>query len=85
MLWEAGQIRVHREGRQRLSELYVGIRDGYVAGRVATGAARWSGGGDHTPVYARGDDYQPQTKGGQRATLARLASMFPGAVRRLDS
>ena len=37
MLWEAGQARIGREGRERLAELYVGVRDGYVAGNVATG------------------------------------------------
>ena len=50
MLWDAGQQRVARESRERLTELYVGVRDGYVAGNVMVGRAKWKG-GDHSPAY----------------------------------
>ena len=40
MLWTAGQRRIGREGRERLAELYVGVRDGYVAGNVGLGKAK---------------------------------------------
>jgi hypothetical protein len=72
-LWDAGQRRVVREGRERLAELYVGVRDGYVAGNVATGKARWSG-GDHIPSYVR-----PERSSSGRG-LAQLMRDFPGNI-----
>lgn len=54
MLWTAGQRRTVREGRVRLAELYVGVRDGYVAGNVALGKAK-AHGGAHVPSYLRPD------------------------------
>lgn len=87
MLWTAGQARVAREGRERLAELYVGVRDGYLAGNVAAGKAKWSGGGDHLPSYARPvSGEQPlRSPAGRDATLAKLGVMFPGMVKRTDS
>ena len=86
MLWDAGQERIAREGRERLAELYVGVRDGYVAGRVAGGASKWSGGGEHVPSYARPPASQPAHSPAERdMTLAQLGIMYPGMVRRLDS
>ena len=79
MLWTAGQRRVAREGRERLAELYVGVRDGYVAGNVAVGKAK-ARGGAHLPSYLRPDDEQRHataTRG-----LRQLLRDFPGNVGR---
>ena len=84
MLWDAGQQRIAREGRERLAELYVGVRDGYVAGNVAAGKATWKG-GDHTPTYARSDVPIRRSPAERDITLAQLGSMFPGMVQRTDS
>ncbi len=78
MLWAAGQRRTVREGRERLAELYVGVRDGYVAGNVALGKAKAKGGRSHVPAYAR-----PEAEG--RATTAKrgleqLRRDFPANV-----
>jgi hypothetical protein len=78
MLWEAGQRRVVREGRERLTELFVGVRDGYVAGLVASGQAKPRG-SNRAPDYARADA-APPSAASQRATIGRLAAMFPGQV-----
>ena len=79
MLWTAGQRRIGREGRERLAELYVGVRDGYVAGNVGLGKAK-AHGGAHIPSYLRPDTEQ------RRATaqhgLAQLLRDFPGFVAR---
>jgi hypothetical protein len=79
MLWTAGQRRTLREGRERLAELYVGVRDGYVAGNVATGKAK-ARGGAQVPSYLRPDAEQRRTMaaGGLRQLLAD----FPGQVTR---
>ena len=77
MLWTAGQRRVAREGRERLAELYVGVRDGYVAGNVATGKAKARGDAP-IPPYARPDAEARRamaTRG-----LAQLARDFPANV-----
>lgn len=70
MLWRAGQARVTRENRDRLTELYVGVRDGYLAAEVAVGRVRSRG--DSTPAYARRDT--------ARNGLAALMRDFPGNV-----
>ena len=79
MLWTAGQRRTVREGRERLAELYVGVRDGYVAGNIATGKAK-ARGGAQVPSYLRPD---PEKR---RATATRglrqLMRDFPGSVAR---
>ena len=85
MLWDAGQQRIVREGRARLAELYAGVRDGYVAGNVAAGKARWSGGGEHVPSCARSDVPVERSPAIRDSTLAKLGAMFPGMVRRGDS
>ena len=85
MLWDAGQERIAREGRERLAELYVGVRDGYVAGRVAGGASTWKGDGEHVPSYARSDVPVQRSPAVRDSTLAKLGAMFPGMVRRADS
>lgn len=79
MLWTAGQRRVAREGRERLAELYVGVRDGYVAGNVATGKAKPRGAG-HVPAYLRpnADERRSATTRG----LPQLLADFPGNVAR---
>ena len=83
MLWAAGQQRIVREARERLAELYVGVRDGYVAGNVGLGKAKWSG-GDRVPSYAR-TEAPMRTPADRDTVVAKLAAMFPGAVRRGDS
>ena len=78
MLWTAGQRRTVREGRERLAELYVGVRDGYVAGNVATGKAKAKGGRGHLPTYLR-----PEAEGRgalAKRGLAQLRADFPGFV-----
>lgn len=75
MLWAAGQKRVGREGRERLAELYVGVRDGYVAGNVATGKAK-ARGSAHVPSYVRPDAEQRRLGRG----LSQLLRDFPGNV-----
>lgn len=78
MLWTAGQRRVGREGRERLAELYVGVRDGYVAGNVALGKAKAKGGRGPLPTYARPDAEGRQ--GVAKRGLAQLLRDFPGNV-----
>ncbi len=77
MLWTAGQVRVGREGRERLAELYVGVRDGYVAGNVATGKAK-ARGDAHIPSYVRPDREQRQVMA--KRGLSQLVRDFPGNV-----
>lgn len=77
MLWAAGQKRVGREGRERLAELYVGVRDGYVAGNVATGKAK-ARGAAHVPSYVRPDAEQRQAMA--KRGLGQLLRDFPGNV-----
>lgn len=79
MLWTASQRRVAREGRERLAELYVGVRDGYVAGNVATGKAKPRGTA-HVPAYARPDAEQRRALASRG--LAQLRRDFPGNVAR---
>jgi hypothetical protein len=79
MLWTAGQRRTLREGRERLAELYVGVRDGYIAGNVATGKAK-ARGGAQIPSYLRPDAEERRamaTRG-----LSQLMRDFPGFVAR---
>lgn len=78
MLWDAGQQRISRESRERLTELYRGARDGYLAAEIAVG--RVTARGDPTPPYARADEVAPPSAAAQAVTLARLATMFPGSV-----
>jgi hypothetical protein len=85
VLWAAGQERVTRESRERLTALYVGVRDGYVAGNVDAGKATWKSGGDHTPTYARSDVPIVRSPAVRDVTLAQLGVMFPGIVKRADS
>jgi hypothetical protein len=85
VLWTAGQERVSRENRGRLTELFVGVRDGYLAGLVGAGQATWKGGGDHLPSYARMDVPTVRSPGVRDVTLAKLGVMFPGIVKRTDS
>ena len=79
MLWTAGQRRIGREGRERLAELYVGVRDGYVAGNVGLGKAK-ARGGAHVPSYLRPDAEQRRATA-QRG-LAQLLRDFPSHVGR---
>lgn len=67
MLWHAGQKRVSREARDRLAELYVGVRDGYVAATVQNA---------RMPDYAKPDSGRAVSRRG----LRQLIADFPGAV-----
>ena len=87
MLWDAGQARQARESRDRLVELYVGVRDGYVSGNVALNRAKFRG-GYQVPRYvkrASGDELVLRSPEARDQELARLGAMFPGMVRRGDS
>ena len=77
MLWTSGQRRVVREGRERLAELYVGVRDGYVAGNVATGKAKPRGNA-HVPAYVR--SHAEQRRSMVKRGLGQLLRDFPGNV-----
>lgn len=84
MLWDAGQQRLAREGRDRLAELYVGVRDASIAAEVATGRAKARG--DIRPSYVRSDDPEPlRSPAARDRTLAALGAAFPGMVVRTDS
>lgn len=87
MLWNAGQARQARESRERLVELYVGVRDGYLSGEVTLQRARFRG-GYQEPRYvkrARGDEGVLRSPEVRDQELAKLGAMFPGMVRRGDS
>jgi hypothetical protein len=86
MLWDAGQARTSRETRDRMTELYVGVRDGYVAGNVALRRARWKGGGS-VPAYVaeRPDARVRRSPEIRDRALAKLGAMYPGMVRRGES
>lgn len=60
-----------------MAELYVGTRDGYIAGRVATGAAKPRG------VYRAPDYTQPERGAAPRRGLASLVADFGGNVERV--
>ena len=79
MLWTAGQRRTVREGRERLAELYVGVRDGYVAGNVGLGKAK-ARGGAQVPSYLRPDPEQRRSMATRG--LSQLLRDFPGHVAR---
>lgn len=86
MLWDAGQQRITRESRERLTELYVGVRDGYVAGNVMVGRAKWkSGSGSPSYVEAQPRADIQRSPAIRDMALAELGAMFPGMVRRSDS
>ena len=88
MLWNAGQARQARESRDRLVELYVGVRDGYVSGEVDARAGRKFRGGYQVPRYvkrASGDELVLRSPEARDQELAKLGAMFPGMVRRGDS
>jgi hypothetical protein len=77
MLWTAGQRRTVREGRERLAELYVGVRDGYVAGNVGLGKAK-ARGDAHIPSYLRSDPEQRRSM--VKRGLGQLVADFPANV-----
>ena len=79
MLWNAGQERLGREQRDRLGELYIGVRDGQMAALIDSGQAKAKG--DPRPSYIRGESPSRESAAAYRATLRRLGAMFPGSVR----
>lgn len=85
VLWKAGQQRVTRESRERLTELFVASRDAGLDVLVSTGQAK-SVGTWRQPPYVRSSAPQPlRSPAGRDATLARLSVLYPGIVRRSDS
>ena len=87
MLWDAGQARQARESRDRLVELYVGVRDGYVSANVTLNRAKFRG-GYQVPRYVRkasGEELVLRSPEARDQELAKLGAMFPGMVRRGDS
>jgi hypothetical protein len=87
VLWTAGQARIARESRDRLVELYVGVRDGQVASEVALGRAKFRG-GSQEPRYVRAgrrDELVQRSPAIRDMALAELGAMFPGMVKRTDS
>jgi hypothetical protein len=85
MLWNAGQARVAREGRERLAELFVAFRDAALDVLVNTGQAKPKGTW-RQPPYIHSEAPQPLRSPAIRdKELARLGVMFPGMVRKADS
>lgn len=87
VLWDAGQARHARESRDRLVELYVGVRDGYVSANVTLNRARFRG-GYQAPRYVRAERAEEVVRRSPTVRdqeLAKLGAMFPGMVRRGDS
>lgn len=78
MLWDAGQERIVRENRDRLGELYIGVRDGVLAADVAVGRAKARG--DVTPSYAKPSPEQMRAT--PKRGLAQLARDLGGQVTR---
>jgi hypothetical protein len=85
MLWNAGQARVAREGRERLTELFVAFRDADLDVLVNTGQAKPKGTW-RLPSYVRSEAPAPLRSPAIRdKELARIGAMFPGMVRKADS
>lgn len=87
MFWTAGQARVARESRERLVEMYVGVRDGQLASESTIGRVTFRG-GYQQPRYVRmqsGEDLVQRSPAIRDQALAKLGAMFPGMVRRGDS
>jgi hypothetical protein len=84
MLWNAGQERVARESRERLTELFVAARDAALDVLVSTGQAKAKGSW-RLPAYISSDRPSQRSPAARDATLAKLSVMFPGMVRRADS
>lgn len=78
MLWEAGQARVGRESKERLSELYLAFHDGYITAQVDLKKA--TAHGSTIPSYAR-PDAEEEARLGKRG-LAQLMADFPGQAER---
>ena len=82
MLWQAGQERVAREGRDRLAELFLAARDAALDVLVSTGQAKPKGTW-RLPSYLRSAaPAKKPTAPDRDAMLAKLAGMFPGNVTR---
>ena len=85
VLWQAGQQRVTRESRDRLTELFVASRDAGLDVLVSVGQAKPVGAW-RQPAYVRASAPQPiRTPAARDATLAQLNLLYPGIVRRADS
>jgi hypothetical protein len=81
MLWEAGQERITREGRERLAERFAAARDAHLDVLVSTGAVK-ARGAWRLPAYARSEAPQELRSPAERdRALLRLGMMFPGMVR----
>lgn len=78
MLWQQGQARLGRESKERLSEIYLAVRDGYVTAQVDLKKA--TAHGSTVPSYAR-PDAEEEARLGSRG-LAQLMADFPGQTER---
>ena len=81
MLWRAGQERVGRESRARLTELFTAARDAAMDVGVTTGQLKPQGTW-RLPSYVRAEPRQVlRSPAARDAALAKLGVMFPGIVR----
>jgi hypothetical protein len=91
MLWNAGQKRTSREGRERLAELFVAARDAGMDVLVKSGQAKPKGAWN-LPGYIRPENRSENrsetpaiSSGSDRdAMLAQLSAMFPDSGRRVQ-
>jgi hypothetical protein len=86
MLWNAGQKRVSRQGRDRLAELFVAARDAAMDVLVSTGQATPKGTW-RRPSYIESEAPQrpaAKTTADRDAMLAQLSAAFPNSVRRIQ-
>jgi hypothetical protein len=86
MLWNAGQKRIAREGRDRLAELFVAARDAGMDVLVRSGQAKpkgtWRAPSYIQPDQAAQRPAAPTGLADRDAMLAQLGTMFPSSVRR---
>ncbi len=81
MFWAAGQQRMERESRNRLTELYVGVRDGVQQSLLRTVAVTVDRLPDLTlPSYVQPDPVHRRVSAARG--LAQLMRDFPSSVSR---
>lgn len=82
VLWEAGQARRAREGRDRIAAAFIAGRDAGMDVLVRSGQAKASGPW-REPAYLRpGRDEARRSPELRDRALAQLGAMYPGMVRR---
>lgn len=66
IFWAAGQERVARDQRSRMTEIFAGVRDGYTAAQVAGEAWKLKDGGTlDLPAYVTEGRPDPNVKTGE--------------------